>query len=185
MRLGEGDGKQTENGKMSFGDKDMDYLQDMSREAVETNANAQILYFALDWINSKRNFYGEMTVKKFKFPKGIPIRGSYKIEQNQITHQNGVPYKTMRMSVSLYTEQLTELAINPTRGDYFYAGERYYQIYDFTIPDVGPGTVMMRKKMRCDYFCFEVDDSTIQKSINDQNPGPEFYINKNVGNTTQ
>ena len=179
MRLGDNKGtdKNTENGKLYFGDKDMDFLEKTSRTALEDNNNMPILYLGLDWINCKRNFYGEMTVKKFINPKGVKIYGSYKIEQNPITHQNGIPYKTMKINVSIYTEQLKELQIDPMRGDYFYIGSRYYQIFDLTINDLGPGTVMMRKRMRCDYSAFEVDDSTIQKSINEQNPGPAFNIN--------
>lgn len=179
MRLGEGAGndKDTENGKLYFGDKDMNFLEKSSREALEENNNMPILFLGLDWLNCKRNFYGEMLVKKFVNPKGVQVRGSYKIEQNPITHQNGIPYKTMKASVSIYTEQLQELAIDPVRGDYFYIGERYYQIWDYTINDVGPGTVLMRKRMRCDYSAFEVDDSTIQKSVNEQNPGPLYNIN--------
>ena len=181
MQLGKNSEKNTENGKLYFGNKDMDFLEKSSRNAVETNNNSPILYLQLDWINCKRNFYGEMTVKKFTNPKGTQLYGSYTIKQNDITHQNGIPYKTMKLSVSIYTEQLQELSIDPIRGDYFYVGERYYQIYDLTISDVGPGTVMMRKKMRCDYSAFEVDDSTIQKSVTEENPGPQYFINHQTG----
>ena len=181
MILGTDTDKKTENGHLYFGDKDADYLEKTSREAVEENHNMSILYLELDWLNCKKNFYGEMKVKKFKNPKGVKLKGNYKITQNQITHQNGIPYKTMKLTASIYTEQLKELSINPQRGDYFYVGERYYQIWDFTIDDVGPGTLLMRQRMRCDYSAFEVDDSTIQKAVNDRNPGPEFLINTQSG----
>jgi len=172
----------TNNGNLSFGDKDAAYLKKVSREAVEKHIDIPILYFAIDWINSKRNFYGEMKVKRFKNPKGQEIRGTYKIEQNPITHQNGIPYKTMKLTVSLYTEQLQELAIEPVRGDYFYVGQRYYQIFDLTINDAGPGNLLMdRERMRCDYFAFEVDDETIQKTVNPENYGPDYSINHAAG----
>lgn len=181
-RLGTGNDKNTENGKLYFGDKDAAYLKQVSREAVEETHNMPILFLEIDWINSKRNFYGEMTVKRFKNPKGVQIRGSYKIEQNPMTTQNGIPYKTMRLTVSIYTEQLQELSIEPKIGDYFYAGSRYYQIYDRTINDVGPGNLMMqRERMRCDYFTFEVDDETIQKIIQDSTLGPDFSIQHQTG----
>lgn len=174
--------KKTNNGNLYFGDKDAKYLKKVSREAVEKHNDAPILYFAVDWINSKRNFYGEMKVKRFKNPKGQEIRGIYKIEQNPITHQNGIPYKTMKLTVSLYTEQLQELLIEPVRGDYFYVGQRYYQIYDMTINDAGPGQLLMdRERMRSDYFAFEVDDETIQKQVELENFGPDFNLNRASG----
>ena len=181
MKLGQDSNKNTENGKLYFGDKNADYLEKKSRQAVEEHHNMPILYLGLDWVNCKKNFYGEMKIKKFINPKGIQIKGSYKITQNPITHQNGIPYKTMKIEVSIYTEQLAELAIDPQRGDYFYIGSRYYQIFDLTIKDVGPGTLLMRQRMRCDYSAFEVDDSTIQKAVNDKNPGPEYNISNQVG----
>ena len=71
MRLGTDTDKKTENGHLYFGDKDADYLEKTSREAVEENHNMSILYLELDWLNCKKNFYGEMKVKKFKNPKGV------------------------------------------------------------------------------------------------------------------
>ena len=123
-----------------------------------------------------------MTIKRFVNPKGIQIRGTYNLKQNEITHQNGIPYKTMKLTVSIYVEQLKELSINPIRGDYFHVGERYYEIYDLTINDSGIGQVLLdRERMRCDYFCFEVDDETIQKAINNSNPESDKYINHQNG----
>ena len=183
-RLGNSTDKDTENGKLYFGDKSAAFLKEKSRQAVEDYHNISILFLEIDWINSKLNFYGEMTTKRFVNPQGIQIRGSYKIAQNEVTHQNGIPYKTMKIDVSIYTEQLKELSIEPKRGDYFYVGNRYYQIYDLTINDAGPGQLMMdRERMRCDYAAFEVDDETIQKAVNDKNFGPDINIQHNQTGT--
>lgn len=174
--------KKTDNGNLYFGNKDIKYVVEKSREAVEEHHNMPILYFTIDWENSHRNFYGEMLVKKFKNPKGIQVRGKYEISQGDMTYQNGVPYKIMYLIVSIYTEQLKELDIEPKPGDYFYVGQRYYKIYDATINDSGPGQILMnRQRVRADYKAYEVDDETIQKSVNEQNPGEDFFINDQAG----
>ena len=174
--------KQTENGKGYFGDKDVEFLKKQSRQAVEEIHNAPILFLELDWENCHRNFYGEMTVKKFKHPQGIQVRGSYKIRQGELTHQNGIPYKSMNLTVSLFVEQMKELGIDPQRGEYFYIGKRYYQIWDKSIIDAGVGNVLMtREKMQQDFHAFEVDDETIQNQVKDPNPGPEYNISNQSG----
>ena len=87
-------GKRTENGRLYFGDKTAAYLKRKSRQAVEGYHNAPILFFEIDWVNSKKNFYGEMIVKKFKVPTGIQVKGMYKISQQEDQLQNGIPNKT-------------------------------------------------------------------------------------------
>lgn len=182
-RLGAGKDKETQNGKLYFGDKTAEYLKEKSRTAVEDHHNMPILFLQIDWINSKRNFYGEMPVKRFVNPKGIQIRGKYELEENDMTHRAGIPYKTMKLSVGVFVEQLKELAIEPARGDYFYVGNRYYQIWDVTINTAGPGQLLMnRERMKVQYSAFEVDDETIQKPLNDENPGPDYEIQNQAGN---
>lgn len=171
-------GKKTENGRLYFGDKTANYLKKKSRQAVEQYHNSPILFFGIDWTTSKRNFYGEMTLKKFINPLGTSIRGIYKIMQNDDTMQSGIPGKTMKLTVSIYTDQLLELDIEPQQGDYFAIGKRFYQIYSRTIDDVGPGSLMMnRGKMRKDYLCFEEDDETLAKNPFGTNEGEEAQIN--------
>jgi hypothetical protein len=171
-------GKKTDNGRLYFGDKTADFLKKKSRQAVETYHNAPILFFAIDWTKSKRNFYGEMTVKKFVNPKGVPVKGIYKFTQSEPQIQNGIPNKTLKLVVSIYVDQLEELGIDPQQGDYFAMGKRYYQIYDRSIADVGPGSLMMnRGNVRRDYYCNEADDETIQKNPFGDNLGQEVQIN--------
>lgn len=154
--------KDTSSGRLYFGDKDASYLKKMSREAVETHHNLPILFFEIDWEQSKRNFYGEMLYKKFKNPKGVELRGSYQIAQSDESDFQGVPYKLMKMIVSIYKEQLDELFINPKLGDYFGIGNRLYMIYDKTIPDVGPGNLIInRERMRVDYKTLQEDTESL------------------------
>lgn len=171
-------GKDTKNGKLYFGDKTAAYLKKKSRQAVEKYHNSPILYFAIDWANSKRNFYGEMTMKKFANPKGIEVRGIYKINQNDDVVQNGVPNKTMKLIVSVYTDLLDELKIEPKQGDYFGIGRRLYQIYSRTTDDVGPGSLMMsRGNVRKDFYCYEEDDEVLSKNAFGSNDGLEYQLN--------
>jgi hypothetical protein len=180
-RLGGDTNKNTEHGRLYHGDKTSEYLKEKSRQAVEDYHNMPILFLQIDWENCKRNFYGEMTVKRFVNPKGIQMRGKYEISENDQANQNGIPYKTMKLEVSIFTEQLKELSLEPVRGDYFYVGNRYYQIWNITINDVGPGTLLQRERVKVLYSAFEMDDEAIQKSINDQNPGADFNIQHQTG----
>lgn len=174
--------KQSENGKLYYGDKDAAYLKELSREAVEEHHNSPILFFQIDWERSKRNFYGEMTMKKFLNPRGVQIRGIFKIQQGEASAKFGIPNKTMKLTVSVYFEQLKELGIDPKIGDYFGIGHRLYQIYDKTIEDAGPGNLMMnRERMRADYFAFADDDEALQKDIWGDNLGMEYQINNQNG----
>ena len=52
-------GKRTENGRLYFGDKTAAYLKRKSRQAVEGYHNAPILFFEIDWVNSKKTFMGK------------------------------------------------------------------------------------------------------------------------------
>ena len=169
--------KDTDNGKLYFGDKDASYLKKTSREAVETHHNAPILYFEIDWIQSKRNLYGETLVKKFKNSKGVEVYGIYKIQEDDATQTNGIPNKTLKLTISVYTEHLEELNITPQRGDYFGIGKRLYRITDKTIEDVGPGNLLMnRERMRQDFFASQDDDEVLQKDIWGDNLGIESDI---------
>ena len=162
MRLGSGGNKDTDKGKLYFQDKDIEYLQKKSREVVEEQQNFSVLYFEVDWINSKKNFYGELIYKKFTIPKGIPIKGSIKLEQGSEQMSQGVPNKIMKLTLSIYTQQLDELGVRPKLGDYFGIGNRFYEIFDRTIEDVGVGNVMIdRKQMRLDYKCVQADDEVM------------------------
>ena len=166
--------KDTHNGRLYFGNKDQSYLKQVSREAVEEHHNAPILYFEIDWEQSKRNFYGEMTMKKFKNPKGIEVRGSYKMSQSAESAFQGLPNKLMSLTASFYVESLKELHIDPRLGDYFAIGWRIYQIYDKTIPDAGPGNfVMNRERMRVDYRCLQEDQENLE--------GDNLWRNINIG----
>ena len=182
-RLGQGtNDKNTENGKALIGQKDIDYIKQVSREAVEEHHNQPVKYFELDWEGSKKNFYGEILVKRFINPTGVDLRGQVQLQQGDMATTHGVPYKTMTMTFSVYTEQLQEKGVEPKLNDYFLVGTRYYQIWDKTINDVGPGQIMLnRGRMRCDYKCYEVDDEAIQHMLPDQNPGAEWNINHSSG----
>lgn len=170
--------KDTKNGRLYFGDKTANYLKRKSRAAVEKYHNAPILFFKIDWVNSKRNFYGEMITKKFVSPQGVEVRGMYKIAQTADALQSGIPNKSLNLTVSIYNDQLTELNIDPQQGDFFTIGKRFYEIYSRSIADVGPGSLMMnRGKIRRDYLCSEVDDEAIQKNPYADNLGQEVQIN--------
>ena len=122
-----------------------------------------------------------MIVKKFKVPTGIQVKGMYKISQQEDQLQNGIPNKTLNLIVSVYTDHLEELKIKPSLGDYFSIGKRLYRIFDKTIEDVGPGSLMMnRGRVRQDFSCMQEDDEALEKNAFGANLGLESDINPNT-----
>ena len=179
-RAGGGGGKQTDHGRLYWSDKNTEYLEQKSRESLEQNQDVSVLYFQIDWHQSKRNFYGEMTIKKFVNPLGIKVRGAVKMQQGDEQLNQGIPNKIMKLIFSCYTEELKELNIEPALGDYFAYGQRIYQIYDKTIKDYGPGNVIgNRKRMRIDYFCIQDDDEVLMKNPFSENLGLDIQIRGN------
>lgn len=169
--------KNTKDGRLYFGDKDLKYLKKVSRQSVETHHNSSVLYFEIDWVNSKRNFYGELIMKKFIHPKGIPVLCALNIKQGDASMFQGVPNKILNLTVSVYIDQLKELGIEPKLGDYFGVGKRLYEIYDKTIEDTGVGSLMFKRgNIRQDFFCIQSDDEVIQKNSFGENLGLESDI---------
>lgn len=179
-RLGINSSENTENGRLYFGDKDASYLKEMSRQAVEEHNNVSLLYFAVDWENSKRNFYGELTMKKFKNPLGVQLVGIIKMNQGEEQQNQGVPNKIMKLTFSCYVEHLKEKSVEPQLGDYFSYGQRIYEIYDKTLKDYGPGNLIgNRERMRIDYLCVQADDEIIQRQPFGDNLGLDIQIRNN------
>ncbi len=181
-KIGHTSDERTDNGRMYFGDKDVAYLKEKSRQAVEEHNDMPILYFAIDWEKSKRNFYGEMPIKRFKNPRGIQVRGAYTMEQKDMKSTGGVTSQKMRLTVSLFVEQLQELGIDPLLGDYFAIGARIYRIDHRTMKDAGPGNVLLnRERMRADYTANEEEDEALQKDIWGDTLSLEYQINNQMG----
>jgi|GEM_PF-2782280 len=174
-------GKRRNNGELYFGSKDAAYLKKVSRQAVEDHHQSSILFFEIDWFKSKKNFYGEMTMKKFKNPLGVELFGIYKIEQENPVNTFGIPNKTLTLTVSVYVEQLVELNIEPKLGDYFGIGRRLYEIYDKTISDVGVGNLLgKRGRVRQDFKCRQGDDETLDKNPFGEGIGREYQLDENT-----
>lgn len=158
--------KETEFGRLYFSDKTINYLKRKSRAAIEKYHNVSVLYFGIDWGKSKKSFYGDITHKVFIDPKGIPIKGVIKITQSDEAKNNGIPGRTLQLTVSVFTEHLNELNIDPQQGDYFFIGKRYYKIFSRSISDVGIGSVLYnREQMRRDFICYEEDEEDTIKNI--------------------
>lgn len=179
MRLGNtnAEGKDTEDGKLYWGNKDQKYLEDKSRQAVEEHHNVSILYFETDWHNSEKNFYKEIKKIKFVNQQGAAVRCSFTLNQTDILNKGVSLKKTMKLIVSLYDEELESQNIKIKRGDYFSIGKRMYYIYDYTTKDTsGPGVLMNREKIRTDYYAYEESDEKIGTDIFGKNSGSEAEI---------
>lgn len=175
--------KETDSGKQLLGNKDLQYLEQVSRQAVEEHNNFSVLYFELDWELSKKNFYGELLVKKFKTIKGVPVKVKLKIKEGEETVFNNIPSQLLQLDLAIYTEQLKELNIDPKLDDFFALGQRLYRIHTRSINDSGvSGNVMVnRKRMEMKYFCIQEDDENLQKDVWGENLGLEYQINSYNG----
>jgi len=177
-RLGNyGNGKNTDHGRLYWGDKDIEYQKKLSRDWVEEIHNVSLLYFEIDWENSRRNWYGELLYKKFKNPLGVEINGWIKMNQGSEQLNNGIPNKIMKLNFACYVEHLKELNIEPNIGEYFSYGQRIYLIYDKTLNDYGPGNVIgNRERMRVDFFAIQEDDEVLFSDPWANNKGTDIDI---------
>ena len=163
--------KQKENGnKVGFGQKSTDFLKKKSRAAVENYSDTAVLYYEVDYENSKKNFYGEMLVKKWKNQRGVKVQGTVSITESTELNLADVPNKLTSMKVSVYTEHLRELGIWPQNGDYFSAKNRMYVIQTKEILDVNEHSILVDKDAYSIVFnCGEADDeSTIPQDIDEK-----------------
>ncbi len=171
--------KETTSSRKLLGDKDVDYIEQLSRQAVEDHLDLPLLYFALDWEKSKRNFYGELLMKKFKVITGVPVKAQYIVKEGQETLNNGIPNQLLEMNIAIFVEQLKELNIEPKLDDYFALGQRLYRIHTKSINDSGvSGTLLVdRKRVQARFYCIQDDDEVLQKDVWGDNLGLEYQIN--------
>lgn len=164
--------RETRSGSAHFGKKDMQYLKKMSRQAVEKHTDTQVLYFEIDYENSIRNFYGELTVKKFVNPTGVSVKGVIDIESNDAVTLEKIPNKITHLTISCYSDHLRELGIEPRIGDYIVALNSYYMIWDRTISDAVNPVAVGRENLSIQFKCQAVDDEEVL---------PEIYQKENRG----
>ena len=180
--------KPNKSGSLYLGSKDLEYLQKVSREAVESHHNMTIMYFEIDVAKSHRNFYGELLYKKFVNDKGIEIPGTIKFESGDEDTFQGLPNKISKLVFSTFTDTLKEYGINPKLGDYFSYGKRFYLIYDKTLNQVGVENIVGdRKQVRMDFKAVQDDEEVLYKDpYNHAFEGAQTDIlnNGSIGNPT-
>jgi len=158
--------------KIGYGDKTNDLVIELSRNAVEVYSNTPLLYFEVDVENSRRNFYGEMLIKKFKQPLGVKLYGTVKLTEDSKNMLEDIPYKLVKMNVGIYTEHLREQGVWPQLGDYFCIKNRFYFIEDKEILDVNKHTITVdREAYSLTFICSEADDEIIMPSISAEDEG--------------
>ena len=155
-----------EEGSLSFTSKDKKYLEELSRDVVESHNNFSVLYFQVDWLNSKLNAYGALRQIKFINPKGVKIQGKYHVTEGELAKENNIFIKKNNITLSIFDSILKELNLQIKRGDYLLLGKRIYKIYNYTIKDEkGVGTAQ-GTKMRTDIYAYEEDDEVVNNKIN-------------------
>lgn len=163
-----------------FGKKTANYLKKLSRESVEKHTDTSVLYFEVDVENSKRNFYGELLVKRFVNPLGIEIKGVINISAgNDITVED-IPNAIANLKFSCYIEHLQELKIDPKIGDYFSTKNRTYFIFKKEIIDTNRGAVGTdRAQMTIQFECIQADSEQLHPGlwdIDSQDPTKNAYL---------
>lgn len=170
------------SGRGFFGPKDLKYLKKVSRQAIEKHTETTVLYFELDYENSRRNFYGEMVIKKFVQSKGVPIKGVVEVLQSDTATLERIPNKLTTMTFSCYLDHLREEDVEPRIGDYFATKNRFYLIHDRTILDANEVQVAVdREALSIRYTCVEADEESILPDIfATENQGTKNEIEGNI-----
>ena len=154
--------RENNSGSAHFGGKDMAYLKKISRSAVENITNTSVLFFAVDYEKSKRNFYGEMLIRMWVNPLGIEVRGIINLEEGAETNIGDIQNKILKLDFSCYISHLKELGIDPQIGDYFSTKNRIYMIYGKSILDANQVSVGTdREALYCNYHCIESDNEQL------------------------
>lgn len=153
-----------------FGKKTAAYLKKLSRESVEKHTDTSVLYFEVDVENSKRNFYGELLVKKFINPLGIEVKGIINITAGNDIVVEDIPNAIASLKFSCYIQHLQELKIDPKIGDFFATKNRTYFIYKKEIMDTNRGAVGTdREQMTIQFEAIQADDEQLHPGLWDGN----------------
>lgn len=165
------DGARLDSGRNEFfGQKTANYLKKLSRESVEKHTDTSVLYFEIDVENSKRNFYGELLVKRFVNPRGTEVKGIIDISAGNDLTVEDIPNAIANLKFSCYIEHLQELKIDPKIGDYFSTKNRTYFIFKKEIIDTNRGAIGTdRSQMTIQFECVQADDEQLHPGLWDGN----------------
>lgn len=151
--------KPSKSGVAHWGDKTLAYAKKLGRESVEKHTNTSVLYFEIDVARSKKNFYGELLVKKFVNPKGIEVTGVIEIKEGGDVVVEDIPNKLTTLKISCFASHLKEIGIEPKLGDYFATKNRIYFIWNKSIQDANSVSVGVdRESVFVVYDCVQADD---------------------------
>lgn len=154
--------RENQSGSAHFGSKDLAYLKKVSREATEQHTNTSVLFFAIDYERSKRNFYGESIVKVWVNPLGVEVKGIIQLDEGSDVVVEDIPNKIMRLTFGCYISHLKELGIDPQLGDFFSTKNRLYMIHNKTILDSNQVSVATdREALSIRYECIEADEEQL------------------------
>lgn len=167
-----------------FGSKTANYLKKLSKESVESHTNTSVLFFAIDYEKSKRNFYGEVIIKKWVNPLGVEVKGIIQLDEGTDIVIEDIPNKVMTLNFSCYIAHLRELNIDPQQGDYFATKNRVYMIHDKTILDANQVSIMTdAEALYCKFLAVQADDSQLE--IPGSYDGSPLGIKNDIMGTSQ
>ncbi len=125
------------------GDRDKEFIQDVTKELLKKICNQRVFIYAIDWEKTKANFYGESQEKIFKDPIQTWARIMY---NDPIQSLNNFTYDTKyTITVEFYSKILDDQDIKLREGDILRLGNidttktAYYEITNliYTHPQFG------------------------------------------------
>jgi hypothetical protein len=154
--------KDSGSGKAYWGNKTQAYLKKVSRESVEKHTNTSVLFFAVDYERSKRNFYGELIIRVFTNATGIEVKGIIQLDEGSDVQVEDIPNQIVVLNFSCYISHLRELGIDPQLGDYFSTKNRVYMIHSKSILDANQVSILTdREALYVKYECVQADDEQL------------------------
>ena len=149
-------------GTIAWGEKTQNYLEEKSRISVEEHTNTPVLFFEIDYEKSHKNFYGEILHKIFKNNFGVPLEGTVEIVAEEISYdEGGIINKGNVLNFGCFISMLKEKKVNPKWGDYLYAKNKWYSIFDKTALDANETAVAYDKATTIKFRAAECTDEEI------------------------
>lgn len=145
-----------------WGKDNQDFLESISRDAVEVYNENSLLYFQVDYAKSKRNFYGEYEIIEFVEKKGISVKGIITIQDQDTEEIAKLLNQNTTLVFGCYINHLKELGVDIRIGNYFSYKNKFYYIYNKVALDANRNIVASGKDPVWNSFqCYQEDDEAV------------------------
>lgn len=156
--------KSQEKANVKFwGENTQNFLVHASRTAVEDYSENFVLYFEVDYLKSKRNFYGEFEILQFKDENGKKIKGVVNVENSEVSESFQLLEQNTSLAFFCYIEHLKDLGIDIQVGDYFKYKNKFYYVFNVIALDANKNVIASGDEpIWQKYNCYQEDNEIIQ-----------------------